>query len=509
MVKDKETLSASEKALLKALLELKEKGEEQCTPRHVLNTNVGHEWKGRTEVMNSASWLKTKGLVKLREDIETYVTLDKEGKKYARDGLPEKELASLIEGGETGIKDIISNGSMAKGSMNIAMANLRPLGLKVIKGNLELEDEGRAKKGIRAREKALSYLEEKKEVPIGEMDREVLENLKGRSKVIKTRERTQRIISLTDKGEKIGGGIEDIEEETGQLTPRIIQSGDWKKGMRPYDINTFAPRTLAARTHPLSDLTDQIKEVFLSMGFEEIGGKYVRSAFWNMDVLFIPQDHPARDLQDTLYVENPGEIEPEREYLPKIKAVHENGGDTGSKGWEYQWDEAKARKALLRTHTTVETIRKVAERKQPPVKVFSVDRVFRNEAIDSTHLPEFHQIEGIIMEKNASFSLLIGILKEFYNKIGFPDIRVRPAYFPYTEPSLEVEAMFKGSWMELGGAGIFRPEVTAPFGVEYPVLAWGLGLERLALALYDLNDIRDLYMSDLDWLRGREMHFLG
>jgi phenylalanyl-tRNA synthetase alpha chain len=156
---------------------------------------------------------------------------------------------------------------------------------------------------------------------------------------------------------------------------------------------------------------------------------------------------------------------------------------------------------MLRTHTTVNTIRYLAAHPDPPVKVFSIGRTFRKEAIDSTHLPEFIQVEGIVMEEGANLGMLVGLLKEFYKRMGMEDIRIRPGYFPYTEPSLEPEVFFKGKWMELGGAGIFRPEVTRPFGVKHPVLAWGLGLERLAMALLNVDDIRKLYVSDIDWLR--------
>ena len=246
----------------------------------------------------------------------------------------------------------------------------------------------------------------------------------------------------------------------------------------------------------------RIKQIFLSMGFDEIKSQYVQPAFWNMDALFIPQDHPAREMQDTLYTMNPERFDlSDRDLVKKIRLIHENGWTTGSRGWGYEWKEKTAEKALLRTHTTVETIKYLSHHSDPPVKVFSIDRVFRNEAIDATHLPEFHQIEGIVMEKDASFSMLIGILKEFYRRMGFENIRIRPAYFPYTEPSLEVEVLFEGRWLELGGAGIFRPEVLAPFGIKYPVLAWGLGLERLAMMIYDLSDIRDLYLSDINWLK--------
>jgi len=242
------------------------------------------------------------------------------------------------------------------------------------------------------------------------------------------------------------------------------------------------------------------------MGFEEIEGDFVESCFWNMDMLFIPQDHPARDMQDTLYTKYPSKIKiKEKNLIDKIARVHENGGDTGSTGWGYKFSKEESERALLRTHTTVNTIRYLYNHPEPPCKVFSIGRVFRKENIDATHLPEFYQIEGIIHERDANFRMLIGVLKEFYNRMGFEKIRFRPAYFPYTEPSMEVEVFWNNEWMELGGSGIFRPEVTEPVGVKNPVLAWGLGLERLAMLKFGLDDIRDLYISDLGWLRKKPL----
>ena len=238
------------------------------------------------------------------------------------------------------------------------------------------------------------------------------------------------------------------------------------------------------------------------MGFKEIEGNFVESAFWAFDALFQPQDHPARDMQDTFYLARPDKLPlPAEELVLSVKEMHEHGGDIDSDGWGYVWSREEAEKAILRTHTTANTIQYLASHPEPPVKVFSVGRIFRRESMDWKHLPEFQQIEGIVMEEDASFSMLIGILKEFYGRMGFKEIRIRPGYFPYTEPSLEVEVQFGGEWVELGGAGIFRPEVTVPFGVEHPVLAWGLGLERLVMAVEGLEHIRQIYVSDLDWLR--------
>ncbi|MGC9307358.1 MAG: phenylalanine--tRNA ligase subunit alpha, partial [Thermoplasmatota archaeon] len=294
----------------------------------------------------------------------------------------------------------------------------------------------------------------------------------------------------------------EITEEIAQLTPELIQSGAWRdRSFRRYDVQSFAPAVHPGKRHPLSRLIERVRRIFVEMGFQEIEGGYVEPCFWDMDVLFIPQDHPARDMQDTYYCSTPAELPIDEELLTVIKEVHETGGETGSRGWQYDFDDKQARRVVLRTHTTVNTIRYLAEHPEPPAKVFSIGKVFRRETIDSTHLPEFYQIEGIVHEKDAHFRQLIGLLTEFYRKLGFENIRLRPAYYPYTEPSMDVEVKWHGQWMELGGSGIFRPEVTEPLGVTEPVLAWGLGLERIAMELYRLSDIRQLYLSDIEWLR--------
>ncbi|HEC96514.1 MAG TPA: phenylalanine--tRNA ligase subunit alpha, partial [Euryarchaeota archaeon] len=198
----------------------------------------------------------------------------------------------------------------------------------------------------------------------------------------------------------------------------------------------------------------------------------------------------------------PSELEVDENLALKIKEVHETGGSTQSKGWGYNWSLELARKALLRSHTTAVTIKHLAEHPEEyPIRAFIIGKVFRREAIDATHLSEFTQIDGIIVEKDANLRMLIGVLKEFYRKLGFHEVRVRPSYFPYTEPSLEIFVKFKGKWLELGGAGIFRPEVTEPLGIKGRVLAWGLGLERLVAILMGLDDIRKIYITDISWLR--------
>jgi phenylalanyl-tRNA synthetase alpha chain len=230
----------------------------------------------------------------------------------------------------------------------------------------------------------------------------------------------------------------------------------------------------------------------------------VESSFWNFDALFQPQDHPARDMQDTFYIKKPSSAAlPESDLVDRVKATHENGGACDSKGWDYRWNAELAKKTVLRTHDTAASVRQLYKQPQAPGKYFCIGRVFRREAVDYRHLPVFTQVDGIIVEEGASLSHLIDILSEFYKRMGFSRIEIRPSFFPYTEPSLEVHVYLENrrEWIEMGGAGVFRKEVTLPVGCTAPVLAWGLGMERLAMIRYNIDDLRKIYISNIKWLR--------
>ena len=324
-------------------------------------------------------------------------------------------------------------------------------------------------------------------------------------KAILEREKTDRFVQLTPAGvERKASGVEAVREVS-QITPELLASGEWESvKFKPYDIHLETEPFRTGKKHPLQRVLESTRQAFLEMGFEESVSSYVESGFWDFDALFQPQDHPAREMQDTFYVAKPGKTPlPDEELVRRVRETHETGGDTGSVGWRYKWDPAKAMQNVLRTHTTATTVREVAKNPKGPRKVFSIGRVFRRETIDYKHLPIFYQVDGIIIDKDASFATLLGTLAAFYERMGFEKFYFRPGFFPYTEPSVEVFIWHeeKQDWFEMGGSGIFRPEVTEPLGCTEPVLAWGLGLDRLAMLLHDRSDIRDLYLSDLDWLR--------
>ena len=458
-----------------------------------LESNLGDK-----ETMSAASWLRSKGLVEISETSTKYYSTNEEGKRYAEQGLPERRAVEwLNQAGDSLLSELPLHDDESKVVIgwlkrkNFAELEKTEEGLRLIPtGNLdETSDE------------PLLLMLSKSPLSEKEIDQEALKLLKGRQ-LLNIKEEVERTFTLTEEGSSFD--LESLNDDLiGDLTPELIQSGEWKyKSFQRYGVETKVEVSDFSTLHPLTRFTEEIRNIFLQMGFTEIEGDYVESAFWNMDALFIPQDHPARELQDTFYLSEPASfVINEKEILEAVKQIHEDGGNTGSKGWGTNWSKENAQQALLRTHTTVGTIRYLADNPSPPARVFSVGRVFRREALDSTHLPEFTQVEGIIVEPEANFGMLIGVLKEFYRRMGFNDVRVRPAYFPYTEPSLEVEVKFGNKWLELGGAGIFRPEVTAPFELDCPVLAWGLGLERLAMLHLDIKDIRMLYQSDLKWLK--------
>ena len=457
-------------------------------------------------VISSAEGLAEMGLVSLDKRVEEVYTLTEEGARYAEIGLPERRILEIA------------------GAEGVFLSEIKDPALKVGIGWLKKKGWANVEAG---------KITPKKDAPPGK-DEEILAALSFQGetsgsaldedalKVLKSRRLVESKAQKSWSFEVTKAGRSEIETRNltvsvtahvvrgiGQITPDIVRAGKWDedsyvqyKGerfhIRPYDVALPAERIYPGKVHPYQRLLTRMRQIMLEMGFTEIKGEIVQSSFWNFDALFQPQDHPAREMQDTFYLGSMGTIP---DYA-SVKEMHERGGDVGSTGWGGVWDPEVARREVLRTHTTSVTIKHLVDHPKPPVKAFSIDRVYRREAIDPTHTPEFEQLEGVIMDEGLSFSNLLGVLKEFYGKMGFDEVRFRPGYFPYTEPSVEPEVYIEGlGWVELGGAGVFRREVTAPFGIDHPVLAWGLGVGRLAMLRLGLKDLRLLYQSDVGWLR--------
>ena len=427
----------------------------------------------------AAFWLQEKGLAEVEEKEGAEYRQTEECKKYLKQGFPEvnmlekdgEPVKGLGEEGKIGLIWAKKNGWIAIEGGKVKVLG-RPAGVYPLIG--AAENPGKADEG----------------------ERKIL----LKRKLLEKETKKEFSITLTEKGEKEAGKIGEIKEELGELTHEMLVDGSWKEGeFKPY---VLAPTEDAAmgKAHPLTRMVRRVKRVFLDMGFEEMEGNMVESSFWNFDALFQPQDHPARELADTFYVKGKEKL-PEKKVVEKVKKSHEEG-------WKYSWSREEAEKRVLRTHTTVLSAQHLHRLKKGEAKkYFAVGRVFRNEATDFKHLAEFHQVEGIVAWEGATFRDLLGLLKEFYRRFGFEKIRFRPSYFPYTEPSVEVEVFFeeRGEWMELGGAGIFRPEMTGPLCDVYPVLAWGLSLERPMMLMEGLKDIRTFYKNDLDWLKGQSV----
>ena len=295
-------------------------------------------------------------------------------------------------------------------------------------------------------------------------------------------------------------------DELGAVTPDILESGKWKEAtFRPYNINAPAARLMPGRRNAYVEFVESVKDKLVSLGFEEFDGGLVETEFWNSDALFMPQFHSARDIHDVYHIASPQKAKfIEEPYLSQVAAAHENGGETGSRGWEYGFDREFTKRLILRSQGTVLSARQMPKAKVPG-KYFGVARCFRYDRVDATHLSDFYQTEGIVLGEEVNLRTLLGFLEMFAVEVaGATDVKYVPGYFPFTEPSVEVHIKHPVlGWFELGGSGIFRPEVTESLGVHVPVLAWGLGIDRMALMALGLNDLRELFTPDIESVRLR------
>jgi len=473
--------------------------------------------KDQVKIAREILVLVEAGLVDSIEKTEKKITLTKEGKTYLKKGLPEKQIFEALKGkGRILLNDFKKSTDLDEQLINIAIGWLRR------KKWVAFTTEGKktyveATKQTEDIDEEVLQLIDSGEISSRLNEKEIntsLNDLRKR-KIINVDEKRIRIIRLTKEGEdllKEGFKVQKKLETT--LTPEMIITGNWKKKeFKPYDPSFDVPVTYFGRRHPVIEVIMELRDIFIEMGFTEIRGPLVESEFWNFDALFQPQDHPARELADTFKISKPSKADlPSKDIIDRVSRTHQDGWKTKSTGWGYKWSMSEAERLCLRTHTTATTCRHLAKafkEWEPPEKVFTIDRVYRNEAVDYQHLAEFSHFEGIIVDKNVNLRHLIGNLRTFYGKMGFKKIRLIPSFYPYTEPSMSTIIYVDkfNSWMEMGGSGIFRPEVTLPFGVKEKVLAWGQGLERLVMLRLDLDDIREVYSTNIDRLRNTPVIF--
>lgn len=426
------------------------------------------------QIRRGIEWLRLKNLALVLESEKSFASLGKNGLASKEEGLPERKLVNLIENQPLAFDELRKK---LLDEVNIAIANAkRNDWITIQKGESSSLVSIKQKPEQTSEEKLISLIGPGK-IPVDQIeDQSALESLKKRPDFVVIETVKSKTVSLTEDAKTI-----DID---------AIDSG-------AIDVNADAPIVFAARTHPLKDVINEIRETFVSLGFTEVLGNFAQPSFWNFDALFTPQDHPAREMQDTFYVKGKtAEKFATQEQIKQVSQSHKNG-------WKYDWSMDAAKRMVLRTHTTCVTIKYLAENKPEEARVFSLGRVFRNEKVSYKHLVEFNQVEGIVVGKNVSLRDLMGIQREFYRKMGLYKIKFWPTFFPYTEPSLQTMVYNEklDKWVELFGMGIFRPEVTKPFGITRPVLAWGGGIERIAMLKYGLDDVREFYNNNLGWLR--------
>lgn len=459
------------------------------------DTLVSESGLGPDQLRRSLEWLTSKGLVEVKEEkAQSYVVVNSTP--------PELHLfRKLKDSGGSLPLDSLRPAFASDSEFSAAVGRARTAGWMNLEGTppvARLADQTVP----RRLEELLNLLTAGKEPPAAYGN--LLADLLKRG-IVKKVERKSVIVRATQNG--LTASLERTHDYVERVTPEMLASGAWRGAtLRPIDVAAGAPRYYPGRRHPVRDFIREVREAYISMGFTELEGDSIQPAFWNFDALFIPQDHPGREMQDTFYIKGAKAAWLERRgVVARVASTHENGWRTGSRGWGYSWNIEEARRLVLRTHNTVLTVRALSELREKEARVFAVSKVYRNENLDYKHLFEFHQMDGIIVGRGLNVRHLMGFLKEFYKKLGMEEVKLWPTYFPYTEPSLQVMGYSRAvnDWIELGGSGVFRPEVTKPMGVDVPVLAWGPGIERLMLLRYGLDDLRELYTNDLSWLRRR------
>ncbi|NMA82350.1 MAG: phenylalanine--tRNA ligase subunit alpha [Epulopiscium sp.] len=270
--------------------------------------------------------------------------------------------------------------------------------------------------------------------------------------------------------------LEKRLEETKETLSKEVQEAMLKKEI--IDVTMPGRKTVMGHRHPMSTVLDEIKHIFLGMGYEVAEGPEIETDYYNFEALNVPEHHPAKDEQDTFYISG-----------------------------EY----------LLRTQTSPVQVR-VMENKQPPIRIIAPGRVYRSDEVDATHSPVFHQIEGLVIDENVTMGDLKGALAVFAKELfgSNAKVRFRPHHFPFTEPSAEMDVscfmcegvgcrVCKGSgWIEILGCGMVHPKVLEMAGIDstkYSGFAFGMGLERITLQRYDIEDLRLFYENDVRFLK--------
>lgn len=465
----------------------------------------------KAAVLRALEYLQNKGVIKISYSKEKWIELGVNGALYKKKGLPERRIMNLL--GELRVISFDEAKKLARISDEELKASIGALKSKAL---IEIKNEKIIFTGHKE-EISKKTLEELfleivplKNEELSPEHLHALKNLQKRKNILELSERQKIDIEISETGKKLMALKIKPEDMIEQITPELLKSEkNWKgKKFRRYDVESPVPAIYGGKRHFVNQSIEHARKIWTDMGFKEMSGDLVQKSFWNFDVLFTPQDHPAREMADTFFINKKGQL-PDKKIVEVVKKSHEQGFDN-SKGWAYKWNEEEAKKIVLRTHTTCLSSKKLSELKESdlPAKFFAIGKCFRNETVDWSHGFEFNQTEGIVVDPNTNFRYLLGYLKQFFMKMGYSKVKFRPAYFPYTEPSVEVDVWHpeRKVWLEIGGAGIFRPEMTIPLlGKHIPVLAWGPGFDRVIMEYYGIKDLREMYKNNISQLRKMKM----
>jgi phenylalanyl-tRNA synthetase alpha chain len=481
-----------------------------------------------SQLSMAIEWLLAKGLLSVQSETRTpVVSLTSVGEGYCEQASPiERVLSAAREASGSGkrltIPDFSTSAGLDPTDVSKAVGRLKKEGaLLVIQGGC-LESTGRPSPFAESMRALLRQLHEAPRAleAFSESHRQLIQEHAVRRgnahEPFRIDDRVARSYALSPAGVSAADQLarQGVVEEISQLSPELLKDGSWRtKRFRKYTISLRAPRIGIGKKHPYREFLDTVKTQLVSMGFQEMRGSLVETEFWNMDALFMPQFHPARDIHDVYFVKNPTHARIEKSDIPeglksgilqaRVAATHQSGGETESTGWGYKFDKTRTNRLVLRSQGTAVSARTLASAPAVPGKYFSIARCFRYDQVDATHATDFFQVEGIVLGEDINFRTLLGLLNLFAREVAqAKEVKFLPAYFPFTEPSVELHVRHpRLGWMELGGAGLFRPEVTSPLGVTVPVIAWGLGLDRMAMVALGIHDIRELFTENLDLIR--------
>jgi phenylalanyl-tRNA synthetase alpha chain len=458
----------------------------------------------KNEFLRAGMWLDNKGLIQTRKTKTRFIQLDELGKKYVKSKLPELAVLAVLKKRPYTLDELKSR--FPEDELRFAVGYLKQKSyVEFRNGTLAITDTG-LKVKLTLEFQLLLKIAKLDEIKVPELmpeEQYAYQQIRKRKKLVQEIERVFITFSITDLGKQVIKNLSN-EKRVGILTPSMIKTGSWNQTkFRRYDVSAPVPRVYPGKKQPYMQYLDDIRAKLVKLGFKEMSGPLVETEFWHFDAMYQPQNHPARTWSDTYSIKNLCGKLPDAKLVATIKAAHETGGNTGSTGWGYKWSENVASKVMPRGHGTCTSARQLAKGITIPGKYFALGRVYRPDVLDATHLIEFNQVDCIVIGKDANMKNLLGMLKQFAKELaGATEVRFNSDYFPFTEPSVQISAKHpKLGWVELAGAGIFRPEFTKSLGIKEPVLAFAFGVDRLAMYKLGINDIRYLFSQDLDWLR--------